>query len=409
MCYDYSITAPDTKAASIQTKLRTQLSQGQRSCMFASRQPRFKEGGESIAETSLTPKPDLVDMSKGSARVVYTMRSKRRRFEWEKPPPKAIKSDIPDVILKKRTKPPPGENPFHRTIQGKLNGHDYASKPNYTKSAFTSKGAAHPISGYYLRQTLYSNQRTRPPDWIASGELAPGSYEMGDSAASLWGEGYGCTSMFKSKRSTGTKEIEDDWRTSPNICEDWTKERTHWSHESGRLCQSTFKDCIHRFKPIPRTLGPGNYKISADKDVTKPGVVHVKSSFQSTTPQIVPFKVTSELEALDLHPHWETHNRHSPLDHTTSPQNGRSEGRESPEFQSKSRRPWRQKNWQGEVHPNLVGEHTTTHTARAANVVNTANLLQDTKPIVMMKSPKSPKISPKISATQPMASITVTK
>ena len=88
------------------------------------------------------------------------------------------KSEIPDVIAQKRKKKEPGENPFHRTVQGNINGHGGTGGVNTAACAFKSQGALHPIHGFDLRQTLFANDNSSPVTWMGSGSLGPGTYAV---------------------------------------------------------------------------------------------------------------------------------------------------------------------------------------------------------------------------------------
>jgi len=310
-CYDPSETTPETQAASIAARMKLMQAAGHQSSCFASRQTRFKRQAPEL-EGELKQRPGFVESIMQGGRVVYTMRSRRRRFEWEKPAPKAIVSEIPDVILKTREKTPPGENPFHRTIQGNLNGHANEETPMAGRLVFESKSPAHPIAGVGLRQTLFANAKTTPATLFGAGILGPGQYEL-DEAMDSQVKKISLNSMFKTRGCAGMKEPEEDWRTSPNIAEDWTKRRTQWSHESGRYIVHPFVDKIQRFKPIEPTVGPGTYKCPAD-NITNLNSPKVRSSFQSLSPQIVPFMVDPlKPEALEYDPKWESANRQLPF------------------------------------------------------------------------------------------------
>lgn len=352
-CYDATTTALQTTAADLRARLNEMQRSGAKSACFATHQSRFAATGDGVDEEDLHPKPDMTTMIQTNGKGVYTMRSRRCRFEWEKPPPKVVVSEIPEVILQQRRTKPPGENPFHRTIQGQLNGHRgmvngkaYRTANNYSACAFKSKGACHPVHGFNLRQTLFATDRSSPVTWMGGGVLGPGEYEI-DAALDCMDKQVQMDSMFKTKGCAGAPELDDDWRTSPNMHEDWTKRQTHWSKEKCRYVVQPFKDTIERFKPISPTPGPGVYKTPVD-NITNDNHPVVSSPFLSTSPQISPFKSDSELECLDLDPKWEAVSGKSPLVDNTA--------RASPSFLNTLQRPWKSQRWQGVVHPMMCGE-----------------------------------------------------
>lgn len=233
LCYNQTETTGDSGASSIRARLAMMQSSGRQGSSFASRLQRFKRE-EPVAENEIKLQPGFADAIVDNGKVVYTLRSKRRRFEWEKPAPKVVVSEIPDVILQKRKTKEPGENPFHRTVQGEINGHNCGQARNYAACAFKSKSALHPIHGFDLRQTLFATDNSSPITWMGAGAVGPGEYAIDDALDSLAKQSGAGDSMFKVKGCAGMPDIAEDWRTSPYRAEDWTAPKTFWSNERNR-------------------------------------------------------------------------------------------------------------------------------------------------------------------------------
>jgi len=275
-----------------------------------------------------------------SDRVCYTLRSKRYRFHYYEKAPALKKSDLPDVIIEKRKTPEPGQNPFHRTVQGDINGHTGTGKKggiNTTACAFKSGSALHPIHGFDLRQTLFANKNSSPVTWMGSGAMGPGEFEIDKCYEWLEGNRLAGNSMFKIKGSAGMPTPREDWRTIPYNKEDWTKVNSLNAKEKNRYLVSPFKDKSTRQldkmlkKAASNPLGPGTYKVPAD-NCTNKTAISISSSLVSKSHQIAPFiPPDCKAEAADYqkmpYRDFEHVGRNSPMFDTT--------GRASPAFANK--------------------------------------------------------------------------
>jgi len=290
-CYSVGSGPSNLKTCAINTALSFKNRNGTPSPTFATFEARFKSSAPpSKGQTKLGP-PKTVTMysnifDRNNMNTIHPLRSRVPRWEHEKKSiiRGPIKTPRPQLNSATKVKLPPTTMMKHKTVAG-----DLPNSPNYTKTAWVTKGEQHPICTVRLRDGLYVSTEYKNLNNGVGPEIAPDHYDYERADACVRPGPYHPDSMFKS--STGPAAIFDapeDWRPDRSSLEDPTKPAPNGTRPvANRDPRSMMQSAIDRFATAPSHCADVFYKVSAD-GIDRPKPTIIESVFRSKVPRPLP-------------------------------------------------------------------------------------------------------------------------